>query len=178
MISIFQRNLPFLLTLFVACLPLSCSSLPSVQRQHYAQLNNAKVFEYEFPVVWKAIEEVFRKNKIISRDPENATPLEMKKLSRRSLETDWVYGQSRDKYIEYSVNGFPRKIYLQTRFKYLVKATQVIGGVSVQVETEEEIERLDKTGKPAGYTSAQDVDTSRAHEILDRIGHTILSSAP
>lgn len=178
MIHIFKKTLPFLVLVLASIAPLSCSSLPSVKRQQYAQLNNVKVFEDEFPVVWKAIEEVFRKNKILSRDPENVTPLEMKKLDHRTLETDWIYGQSRDKYIQYSVNGFPRKIYLQTRFKYLVKAAQVIGGVSVKVETEEEIERLDKTGKSAGYTSAQEMDTSRANEVLDRIGTAIFSAAP
>src|SRR5690349_2685110 len=95
-----------------------CASTPEVKTQAYAKLNNQRTYEYEFPVVWKGIEESLSKFKITDRDPSEATPLEMRKLTRRTLDTDWIYGQSRDKYQEYKVNGSPRKIYLQTRFKY------------------------------------------------------------
>lgn len=157
---------------------LSACAGPTVRQQGYAKMPDTRTFEYEFPVVWKAIESALYNYRIIDRDPEDVDANELKKISERSLETEWVYGQSRDKYQEYRVNGFPRKQYLQTRIKYRIQARRVIGGTTVQVRTQEEIERLNADGGSAGYTSASEVDSSRAQEILDKINGSILSAAP
>jgi hypothetical protein len=163
---------------FVLTLLNGCSSTPEVKTQAYAKLSNERTYEYDFPTVWKGIEEAVRKYKVTSRDPSEVDDLEMKKLAQRDLETGWIYGQSRDKYIEYQVNGSPRKTYLQTRFRYLVTAKSQIGGVTVTVKTKEEIEKLNSDGSPAGYSSVSGVDTSRPSELLDKIKIAILSAAP
>jgi hypothetical protein len=155
-----------------------CSSAPSVKQQAYAKLNNEHTFEYEFPEVWKAIEASFHNFKVADRDPSQVGPLEMKKLTKRKLETDWILGQSRDKYIEYKVNGSPRKQYLQTRLKYTVLADRVIGGTHVAVKTAEEVERLNKDGTSSGWDSSGHVDPSRAAEVLDKIGQSLTSAVP
>jgi hypothetical protein len=155
-----------------------CSSSPKVKQQAYAKLANERDFEYEFPAVWKAIESSFRNYKIAERDPSEVGSLEMNKLSQRRMETDWILGQSRDKYVEYKINNTPRKQYLQTRVKYVVQANSVIGGTHVAVKTREEIERLDKAGKPAGWDSVSNVDPSRAAEILDKVAQSLTSAVP
>lgn len=156
----------------------ACSSALMVKQQQYARLTNEHTFEYEFPDVWKAIEDSFHNYKVDSRNPADVDPIQMKNLTQRTLETDWIQGQSRDKYIEYSVNGSPRKQYLQTRVKYSVLADRVIGGTHVKVKTHEEIERLNKNGTSAGWDSTGDVDPSRASEVLDKIGKSLNARIP
>jgi outer membrane murein-binding lipoprotein Lpp len=153
-----------------------CSSAPAVKKQEYAVLLKDRTYEYELPVVWKAIEKVFKDYKITERDPEKVDDLELKRLDERSISTDWIYGQSRDKYQEYVVNSFPRKKYLQTRLKYKITAKKTMGGTAVHVDMSEEIEKLDKQGKSAGYEKAAESDSSRANELLDKINMAILSA--
>jgi hypothetical protein len=166
-----------LAALLLALAP-ACSSTPPVKAEAYAKLQNHRTFEAEFPAVWKAIEEVFRNFKVTDRDPSEVTPLEMKKLDHRTLKTEWSYGKSRDKYQEYKVNGFPRKVFLQERVRYRVDARKVMGGVEVRVDTEEEIERLKADGSSDGFSQADTADTSRADEILNKIGGQILAAPP
>lgn len=156
----------------------ACSSAPPVKEQAYAKLGDTRTFEYDFPTTWRAIEAALSNFKVTSRDPEDVTPLDLKKLTRRKLDTDWLYGQSRDKYIEFKVNDLPRKQYLQTRVRYTVIASSVLGGTEVHVKTNEEIERLKPDGTSAGYEAEKDIDTSRPAEILDRISQALLSAAP
>ena len=156
------------------------SSGPVVQQEKYAKLSSSRYFDYEFPTVWKGIEETFRNYKVTDRDPSDVDSIEMKKLRRRSLETDWIYGQSRDKYAETNIGGIPRRINLQTRVKYEVIAEVRIGGTQVTVNPHEEVEKLNDDGSPNGYESVPDesIDPSRANEILEKINMAILSAAP
>src|SRR4051794_29582002 len=82
-----------------------CSSTQKVETQAYAKLNNQRTFEYDFPTVWKGIEEALHNYKIVDRSPKEVDPIEMKQLKKRTLETEWVYSQSRDKYVEFKLNG-------------------------------------------------------------------------
>jgi len=173
-----NRRLVALLTLVMTLAVSGCASTPPVKSQAYAKLKNQRTFEYEFPVVWKGIEAAVRNYRVLERDPEEVSPVEMKKLTHRTLETDWIYGQSRDKYIEYKVNDLPKKKFLQTRLKYKVIAKAVLGGVDVSVESDEEIERLNTDGTPAGYEGVSEVDTSRPNELIERIQQSIHSAAP
>jgi hypothetical protein len=156
----------------------ACSSSPPVKSQAYANLPNHRMMEYDFPVVWKGIEAATRNLKVVDRDPSEVGVLEMNKLSHRTLETDWLYAQSRDKYEEYQSNGSPRKIYLQTRIKYKVDARKVMGGTEVSVKTQEEIERLKSDGTSGGYETSNTPDPSRANEMVEKINGAILSAAP
>ena len=156
-----------------------CSSGPQVKQQAYAKLNNQRTFEYEFPAVWKAIEDTLRNYRVTDRDPKDVDANEMRRLKHRTLDTDWIFTKSNDKFIEYKVNGLPRKVYLQTRLKYHVDAQSVIGGVTVTVKTEEEVEKLKEDGSPDGWEKAdEDKDTARASDLLDRFNLAILSAAP
>lgn len=156
------------------CLTLSaCASTREVKKQDYAELKGSRNFEYELPVVWKAVEKAFGNHKITKR-----TPADDEKAKERKLETDWVYSQSRDKYVEYKINGTPRKQYLQTRLMYKVVAKRIMGGTDVDVQVLEEIERLKEDGSSGGYTRVDQVDTSRSSEMLERVNLALLSAAP
>jgi hypothetical protein len=161
---------------FLALVSLAgCASTRPVGQQAYAKLKDHRTFEYEFPVVWKGIESAMHNYQVTDRDPADVNPVELRQISKRTLETDWIYGQSRDKYMEYSVNGSPRKQYLQTRVKFKVIASTVIGGTDVQVLTQEQIEKLKDNGKSDGYDDTDAIDTSRPNELLEKINLAILA---
>lgn len=156
----------------------ACSSGPEVKKQAYAEHPNERTFEYEFPVVWKGIEEATRKFHVVDRDPKDVDANEMRRLKHRTLETDWIMTQSNDKYVEYQVNGVPRKKYLMSRLKYKIDAHTVIGGTDVKIDTQEEIEKIGPDGDTLGWSKADELDTARAADLLDRINMAILSAAP
>lgn len=171
-------RLIFVSTLVSLSLVLACAHTNEVKKQKYAVLKDEVVFEEEFPVVWKGIETALKDHKIAERDPDEVGPIELKQLKERQLRTDWIYGQSRDKYHEYRVNGSPRKKYLQTRFRFEVLAKRVIGGVQVKVNMDEEIEKLKDDGTPSGYSGVDQKDTSRQSELIEKIRTSILGAAP
>lgn len=154
-----------------------CSSAPSIQRQSYAALKDERTFETDLPTVWKAIEAALRQNRILERDPEEVSDLELRKLPKRTLKTDWVFSRSKTKYVEYRVNDYPRKTYLQNRFKYLVLAEQVLGGVRVKVMTTEEIQKMDAQGAPQDFVKEDEAEPSLASDLIEKINQA-LRSAP
>lgn len=151
-----------------------CSSTPEVKKQSYAALRNHRVFEVEYPKLWKAIEETLRNHRVVERDPKEVAFNEWSSLRERTLETDWIFTQSKDKYQEYTVNGFPRKKYLQTKMRYRIQTRAVMGGVEVTVLVDEEIERLRVDGASDGYSDAEP-DPARGSEMLDRINAQLLA---
>lgn len=155
-----------------------CSSTMPVKKQEYAVLKDSRTYEADFPTVWKAIEKTFAKHQVVSRSPKSVDAVEMKSLAERTLETDWIIGQSRDKYVEFKVNDSPRRKLLQVRFKYQVEAKRSLGGTDVRVKMSEEIERVKPNGQTAGWDSVSEIDTSRVNEILDQIAQAQLSAAP
>ncbi len=166
------------LLLFGALFVVGCAGGPGVKRQSYATYSNERTFEYPFDMTWKGIESALRGWKVVERDPEEVEPLELKKLPARSLKTEWIYTQSRDRYHEYRINGSPRKKYLQLRLRYRIEAKAVMGGVTVAVGTDEEVELLGDDGQPRGYEGVDETDTSRAKDMLDKINVSILSAVP
>ncbi|OFZ19898.1 MAG: hypothetical protein A2X94_14675 [Bdellovibrionales bacterium GWB1_55_8] len=155
-----------------------CSSGPVIKTQDYAELRSERTFESEMTPVWKAIEKALASYKITDRDPESLDSVELRKTKEISIDTDWIYSRSRDKYHEYRVNGSPRKEYLQTRLRYHVTALKVMGGVQVKVAMDEEVERLKDDGTPDGYDSVEFSDTSRANDLLEKINLELLSGTP
>lgn len=147
-----------------------CATSSSIQQEKYAPVRTDWTLDgMEFYSTWKAIESAMRGYKVRSRDPDEVSELDLKKLRRRSLETEWIYGRSRDKYIEVVVNEIPSRKYVQTRFRFRVLADQTIPGTHVRVDLEEEVENLNKDGSSAGYESTESVDTALARELLEKI---------
>ena len=152
-----------------------CSSFPEVKTQAYARLKTQEVFEYEFPIVWKAIESSTRTYSVTEKSPAEVSPVELKQLRQRSLKTDWIYSQSRNKYQEYVINGIPKKTYLQSRYRFKILAQRTLGGVLVAIDLDEEVQRLRYDGSFGEYEKAGEPDTSRSSELLNKIKFSLLS---
>jgi hypothetical protein len=163
-----------LLSLALASISAGCATSLPYKTQQYAAHKTDRVFEQEMKVVYKAIEKAFEKQKFVSKNPKKVTPSELSQLTEATWETDWIYSQSRDKYVEYEVNSVPKRKPLQVRLKQKITAKHSIAGIQVFVETEEELERLKSDGTPNGYVEVEP-DSSRAAEVLDRIQLSILS---
>lgn len=156
-------------SLALVALASGCASGPTVGTQDYARMSTSKTLEYDMNTVWKATEEMLRKYKVKDREPEQANPVEIRKLTEATWETDWVYSQSATKFVEYKVNDFPRKKYLQQRVRYKIQARTVIGGVEVAIATDEEVQRLKADGTPDGYSEEGEPDSSLPHKMLQKI---------
>ena len=162
----------------------SCASPSPVKTQAYAKLKNQRTFENDLPVVWNATTKVFENYKLVSREPKGDRDSDheetnaMNKRTEASLETDWSYAQSRDKYVEFKVNGSPRKKFLQIRTKTKVVLKKSVGGTDVTVTINEEVEKMMPDGTSDGYTGVEKADSSRASETLDKIANAILAAAP
>lgn len=154
----------------------SCSSGPEVKSQEYAKLKSEHTFDYGFAEVWKGIEKALAKNKIIERDPDDVNETELKKLTERTLETDWVNSRSNDKFISYKHNNLPKKKYLQVRFKYLVSAKSTLGGTHVSVQLKEQVEQLYPDGTPLAWVNTDEPDSARSNDLIEKIRLAILSS--
>lgn len=173
-----KRNVVALLSVLALPALFSCSSPMPMKTQEYAELRNARTFEYDFPTVWNGIEKTVKSYKVLKRDPNKVSAVELKNLTERTLETDWITSQSRDKYVEYKVNGSPRKRYVQIRVRYEIVAKSQVGGTDVAVNLTEETEQLRPDGTSAGYERSEKPDSSRANEFLERLNLAILSAAP
>lgn len=147
-----------------------------VEKQAYAKLQGSRTFEYDFPTVWNGVESAIRGQKVVERDPEEVDPIEMKNLTRRTLETDWVYTRSTEHFQAYKVNGLPRKTYLQSRVRYRIEAQSVMGGTQVAVRVDQEVEKLKEDGRSDGYSTVDEVASNVAAEMLEKIRLAVLSA--
>jgi|GEM_PF-704447 len=154
-----------------------CSHSPQFSKKAYAENRTSRQFEYEMQDVWKALEKVVEKKKVLERDPNKVDAGDWGQLRERSMELDWSYGQSRDKYKSYVVNSIPKQQPLGVRVKYSLVVKKAFGGATVDVVTQEEIEDLDEYGVSKGYFPTDQVDSSRAAEILDQIANALLAAS-
>jgi hypothetical protein len=174
-----MKLIPLILISMATLVGLSaCSSGPEVKQQQFARLQSHRDFEYDFPTVWKGIESALEGYPITERNPNKVGIVEMKNLHKRTIDTDWIFSRSTEKYVEYTINGTPRKTYLQTRTRYRIEAATILGGVSVTVFPQEEIERLHDDGSSAGFTSVESPERNLPGLMLDKINQAILSAAP
>lgn len=155
----------FLCSLFSAFAFSACSSKTPYKTQDYAVLADSKEFEEDYATVWKAVVATCAVYKVDEADEEDG-----------ELETDWVYGTSQEKYFEYKVNGFPRKKYLQSRIRFLVKVKNQLGSVKVIVQGEEEVENLNKDGTFKDWQEAKYSDSAKLNDLLKNIELKILSN--
>jgi hypothetical protein len=164
-------------TLAVSLLQTGCAHHPEFSKKAYAENRSARLFEYEMQDVWKALEKVVEKKKVLERDPNKVDAGDWSQLRERALELDWSYSQSRDKYKSYVVNSVPRQQPLGVRVKHIFTVKKALGGAEVEVRTQEEIEDLDEYGVSKGYFSTSQVDSSRSAELLDQIANALLSAS-
>ena len=148
-----------------------------MRQQEYATLPSQKTFETDYQTLWRGIEAALGNHRVTKRDPESVIPKDWEKLKERTLETDWIYSQSRDKYQEYSIGGVPKRQLLQMRYQINLITRRRLGGIDVFVVMNEELQAISNDGTPLGYSSVP-ADSSRANEFLDKIQQSILSLPP
>lgn len=144
---------------------IACSTSPNVKKQQYATLSNSKDFEEEYSKVWKAIVVATEDMKIVDKDADKG-----------KMETEWIYSTSSEQYVEFKVNGFPRKHYIQSRYKYFISAEKMMGKVQVTVSTKQEIEKMKSDGTFDSWVNADVPDSSRAAELINSIEFKLLSN--
>lgn len=140
-----------------------CSSA-KYKTQEYAKLSNTKDFEDEYKSVWRGVIDALSEFKIEEKDQDEG-----------KVVSDWIYTTSNDKFLEYNVNGFPRRKYLQTRLKYLVTIEKQMGKNTVTVDLDEEIEALRSDGSFDTWKKVSEIDSTRANDMLKTIELKILS---
>lgn len=92
-----------------------------------------------------------------------------------TLRTGWVYGTSRDKYVEYKHNGAPRRKTLAVRRQYAYTVTPSLGGSQVTVSIDEEIEDVDlNTGENKGWSNAAP-DQAAYDQLIRKLRERILA---
>lgn len=155
-----------------------CASALPVKRQEYAASRTERVLEVEWMDVLRAVDETLRLQRVVKRTPDTDDLLELRRADERTWDTDWVESQSRDKYVEYQLEGVPKRKNLGVRLKYRVIAAKALGGVSLKVRQWEELEKLDSRGKSLGYEEVTALDTSRSSELLERVQQAILAAPP
>lgn len=102
-----------------------------------------------------------------SEPATNATVKEDK--DKNQISTGWVYGKSKDKYVEYNFNGVPKRKILNVRRKYTYSISPSLAGAEVNVSTEEEIEKVDlKTGETKGW-SKMEPDIATYDDLISRL---------
>ncbi len=171
-----MRKLLYIFSFGLLALALSCTSASKleIKQQPFAERKESRTFEVdEFDKVWRAIESVFEKYRIVDRDPEEVSVIDLRKLEERELKTDWAFGRSTDKYSEYKVNDLPKKQYLSNRIRYVVTANKVLGGVDVRIKVDEEVRTLRDDGSDGDYESVSP-SGGRAAELLDNINQELL----
>lgn len=144
---------------------IGCSSSPNIKKQQYAALSNSKDFEEEYAKVWKAIVIATEDMKIADKDSDKG-----------KMETEWIYSTSTEQYVEFKVNGFPRKHYIQSRYKYFISAEKMMGKVNVTVTTKQEIEKMKQDGTFDSWAHADVPDSSKASELINSIEFKLLSN--
>ncbi len=143
---------------------IGCASAPPVKTQQYARLNNIKEYEAEFANVWVASLKALSDYELTEKDRDDGL-----------IVTDWVYTTSTEKYVDYTVNGFPRKKYLQIRVQYKVTVEPLLGRTRVRVLPQEEVEVLGPSGEFKKWATNDDFDSANAAKILDKISLNLLS---
>lgn len=148
---------------------LGCSHPLPYKQSAYAKLKSDWTIEQDFARTWKGIESAVHGLKVAERDPDDVSDQEFRTLQERTLETDWINSRSRDKYVEVRVNDAPTRRYLQTRYRYRIQATKHLAGTHVAVQVQEQVEGLDAVGNPTGFSDTDEVDSSLAREMIEKI---------
>jgi hypothetical protein len=146
----------FLFFLLIA----SCASNPNnasyKEEKNVANFENAKSFNESPETILLAAMAVLDELQQQSDPPVGKTL----KSDSESIQTGWVYSSSKNKYVEFTMNGKPKRKPLKVRRKYGYTAIPSLAGSQVVFQVEEEVMKVDfKTGEDSGWSSE---DTDKA----------------
>lgn len=159
------------LILFVLTIALSACSTSSTQKGKYGEEKNAAKYTSTYDFV-ESPEKVLRSAKTVlenwTRESDPPTSRAIKE-DDTSMETGWIYGQSKDKFVEYKHNNIPRRKTLAVRRKYKYTAVPSLSGSQISLSVEEELEQVDlKSGERTGWKSV-DPDPKTYDRMLQKL---------
>jgi hypothetical protein len=138
----------------------SCASNPNnaayKEEKNVANFENAKSFNESPETILRAARVVLDELQQQS-DPAVGKSL---KSDSESIQTGWVYSTSKNKYVEFTMNGKPKRKPMRVRRKYGYTAMPSLAGSQVVFQVEEEVMKVNfKTGEETGWSS-EDSDKS------------------
>ncbi len=135
----------------------ACASNP--HDASYKEEKNVANFENNRSFAEKP-EEILRAARAVLDEwqQESDPPVNTKNLRSddESVQTGWVYSTAKSKYVEFKMNGKPKRRPLKVRRKYGYSATPSLAGSQVVFLVEEEVQTIDfETGKEKGWSSEE-----------------------
>lgn len=132
----------------------ACASNPHnasyKEEQNVANFQNSKSFVESPEEILRAARAVLDEWQQESDPPVGKTL----KANSESVQTGWVYSTSKDKYVEFTMNGKPKRKPLKVRRKLGYAATPSLAGSEVVFIVEEEVQKVDfQTGQETGWNS-------------------------
>lgn len=164
-----MNRIPLLCLLAVSfTFAFACASKPHAkyrEEQNKAQFSSSREL-LEKPVVVLRAARAVLDELVAQSDP--AVPRRLRG-DEESVETGWVYGMAKDKYVEVPFNGTVRHKQLAMRRRYSYTVNPSISGSTVIFGVEEEVEKLDlKTGEREGWKSV-DPNPAAYNEMFRRL---------
>lgn len=90
-----------------------------------------------------------------------------------SIETGWVYGKAKDKYVRYDYNGTPQRRPLAVRRIYNFIVQESLAGSLVKMKVKEELQQINlKTGKHEDWKKVE-ADPATYDLLLRRLQEEI-----
>lgn len=135
----------------------SCASNPHEasykEEKNVANFENARSFAEKPEEILRAARAVLDEWQQESDPPVNTKNL---RSDDESVQTGWVYSTAKSKYVEFKMNGKPKRRPLKVRRKYGYTATPSLAGSQVVFMVEEEVQKIDfETGKEKGWSSEE-----------------------
>lgn len=147
------------LPLLFLSLIVACGTAPVEKEKKLPQFISGDFVEGSYDVVWKALETAMQDYPIVESDP-----------SEGYLETGWIGGRSKTHYAPYKGRyESPKRLPLSSRFRFFVDLEKKVGGVQINIESEEQIQLLDNEGKSTGRWKQIEPDTRHHKELIAAI---------
>jgi hypothetical protein len=154
---------------------LSCSHLPSIQRQKYASYSSERALAYSLNRVYQAVRKSIQEYKILNDSHEKPTSPELSPIPPITIQTDWIEEVSQEQYQIHEEKQNAKKCYLKSRLRYTIHLEKTAFATLVKIKMQQQVQPLNRQGEPSLYRDTQP-DSSFAHELLEKIQKTLLEA--
>jgi len=161
-----------LASLFISLLLLNACAQKNIAKEkvekNQPKFSSSHSFENSIKEVKSAAEKVLQNYLENNQNPMSDAAKIEKEMNKISV--GWVYSEAKDKYIEYKMNGFPKRKTLKVRRKYSFSLNPSLAGTDVEIIIQEELENIDlKTGEFKNWKSVKPDSTQYQKLLLELI---------